>query len=70
NLTENSNVILAVEVYLKNYDQCKEFFDKVYNYFGRIDIIINNAAVQFPKDDVTNRSAKQLKIRVETNFYH
>ncbi|APA83290.1 SDR family NAD(P)-dependent oxidoreductase [Francisella tularensis subsp. novicida FSC159] len=70
NLTENSNDILAVEVELKNYDQCKEFIDKVYNYFGRIDILINNAAVQFPKDDVTNISAKQLKITFETNFYH
>ncbi|MDE4996488.1 SDR family oxidoreductase, partial [Francisella tularensis subsp. holarctica] len=70
NLTENSNDLLAVEVELKNYDQCKEFIDKVYNYFGRIDTLINNAAVQFPKDDVTNISAKQLNITFETNFYH
>ncbi|MDE4978142.1 SDR family NAD(P)-dependent oxidoreductase, partial [Francisella tularensis subsp. holarctica] len=42
NLTENSNYILAVEVELKNYDQCKEFIDKVYNYNGSIDILINN----------------------------
>ncbi|MDE4953269.1 SDR family NAD(P)-dependent oxidoreductase, partial [Francisella tularensis subsp. holarctica] len=58
NLTENSKYILAVEVELKTYDQCKEFIDKVYNYFGSIDILINNAAVKFPTDDVTNISAK------------
>ncbi|MDE4965676.1 SDR family NAD(P)-dependent oxidoreductase, partial [Francisella tularensis] len=70
NLTETSNDILAVEVELKNYDQCKDFIDKVYNYFGRIDILINNDAVQFPKDDVKNKSAKQLKNTFETNFYN
>ncbi|MBK2356614.1 SDR family oxidoreductase [Francisella hispaniensis] len=70
NLTENSNDIFAVEVELKNYDQCKKFIDKVYNHFGSIDILINNAAVQFPKNNVADISAKQLKITFETNFYH
>ena len=61
---------LIVEVELKNDDECEEFFNKVYNYFGIIDILVNNTAVQFPKDDITDISAKQLKITFETNFYN
>ena len=59
-----------MEVELLNDDECEEFVNKVYNYFGIIDILINNTAVQFPKDDITDISAKQLKITFETNFYH
>lgn len=33
-LTENSSDILAVEVELKNNDECKELVNKVYNYLG------------------------------------
>ncbi|MFV9973040.1 MAG: SDR family oxidoreductase [Francisella endosymbiont of Hyalomma asiaticum] len=59
-----------MEVELKNDDECKELVNKVYNYLGSIDILINNAAGQFLKDNITDISAKQLKTTFETNFYH
>lgn len=45
-----------MEVELKNDDECKELVNKVYNYLGSIDILINNAAGQFPKDNITHIS--------------
>lgn len=59
-----------MEVELKNDDECKELVNKVYNYLGSIDILINNAASQFSKDNITDISAKQLKTTFKTNFYH
>ena len=37
--------------------------------FGSLNIVVNNAAVQYPKDDVQEITAQQLKNTFETNIY-
>ncbi|KEI34657.1 short-chain dehydrogenase/reductase SDR [Francisella sp. W12-1067] len=62
--------ILAVEIDVKDSRQCYEFVEKSYKHFGSIDVLVNNAAVQFPQNDFLDISEEQLKETFETNFYH
>ncbi|MBK8983006.1 MAG: SDR family oxidoreductase [Ignavibacteria bacterium] len=48
---------------------CKKAVEKIKKYFGRLDIIVNNAAVQFPKEDITKISKQQLYKTFETNIF-
>ncbi|AJC49201.1 SDR family oxidoreductase [Allofrancisella guangzhouensis] len=62
--------ILAFEIDIKDSSQCNEFVEKSYKHFGSIDVLVNNAAVQFPQNDFLDISEEQLKETFETNFYH
>lgn len=48
---------------------CKEVVEKTMAKFGRIDILINNAAVQFPQEDPENISEEQLLKTFSTNVF-
>lgn len=61
---------MTIEIELKNNVECERFIKKVYDQFGSIDILVNNAAVQFPKENFLEISNNQLKETFETNFYH
>ncbi len=54
---------------LKEESFCKEAVRKVISEFGKLDILVNNAAVQFPKGEVEEMSSAQFRITFETNFY-
>ena len=43
--------------------------DTVIKTFGKIDILVNNASVQFPQNSILDISAEQLKKTFETNIY-
>lgn len=52
---------------------CKKAVDKFYKKFGRLDIVINNAAMQFPQknlEDITQRQlVKTFEINIFSYFY-
>lgn len=48
---------------------CEQLIDQVCTAFGSINILVNNAGKQFPKDDILNISADQLRETFETNFF-
>ncbi len=48
---------------------CKKAVDKIYKEFGRLDILVNNAAVQFPQESITDITGKQLHKTFETNIF-
>ena len=48
---------------------CKNSVDKVHKQFGSLDIIVNNAAVQFPRDTITKITAKQLVRTFSVNIF-
>jgi len=52
------------------YENFSSFIaQSVINAFGRIDILVNNAAVQFPQNSILDISAEQLRNTFETNIY-
>lgn len=48
---------------------CKKIIQQAIQQFGRIDILVNNAAVQFPQEDLKAITDKQLRKTFEVNFF-
>ena len=48
---------------------CRELIAKAVERFGRLDILVNNAAVQFPQDDIADITCEQLDRTFRTNIY-
>ncbi|MDN3595464.1 SDR family oxidoreductase [Zunongwangia endophytica] len=60
---------LLIEGDIKNAEFCEKSIKLTIDELGSLDILINNAAVQFPKDDIQNISIDQIKETFETNIY-
>jgi len=48
---------------------CQQVVQQTVDQFGRLDILVNNAAQQFPKDAVTEISSEQLKKTFTVNIF-
>lgn len=48
---------------------CKTLADKAMTEFGQVDILVNNAAVQFPQKSIEDISAEQLLKTFSTNIF-
>lgn len=54
---------------IKKEIQSKKIVDLAIDKFGKIDIVINNAAVQYPQKSIADISAKQLEETFQTNVF-
>lgn len=52
-----------------NEDFCKTIVDKTVKEFGRLDILVNNAAEQHPQKSILDITAKQLEKTFRTNIF-
>lgn len=50
-------------------DFCKEVVKKTTNQFGRLDILVNNAAEQHPQPSILNITSAQLEKTFRTNIF-
>lgn len=50
-------------------DLCQQVVDQVVKKFGRIDVLVNNAAVQFPQESITDITRDQLEETFRTNIF-
>jgi NAD(P)-dependent dehydrogenase (short-subunit alcohol dehydrogenase family) len=48
---------------------CRQAVRRTINELGRLDIVVNNAGMQFPKDDVDHISSEQLQATFRTNIF-
>jgi NAD(P)-dependent dehydrogenase (short-subunit alcohol dehydrogenase family) len=48
---------------------CQDVITRTLDEFERIDILVNNAAVQYPQDDLRNISIEQLEKTFRTNIF-
>ncbi|MCD6044977.1 MAG: short-chain dehydrogenase/reductase [Gammaproteobacteria bacterium] len=48
---------------------CKKVVESTLKHFDKIDILINNAAVQYPQDSIVDISAEQLLETFRTNIF-
>jgi NAD(P)-dependent dehydrogenase (short-subunit alcohol dehydrogenase family) len=60
---------LLVSGDISQEDSCRELVDRTLAEFGRLDVVVNNAAVQFPKEDISEISAEQLDRTFRVNIY-
>jgi len=60
---------LLLEGDIKEESFCKKVIDDCIKEYGKINILINNAAMQFPKNNLENISKEQLQKTFETNIF-
>gem|GEM_PF-529594 len=60
---------LLIKGDVKDSNFCKEAVKKVVDQFGKINILVNNAGMQFPQKDVKNITDEQLRITFQTNIF-
>lgn len=48
---------------------CHQVVENAMHEFGHIDILVNNAAIQYPQDDIENITAEQLERTFRTNIF-
>ncbi|WP_158858097.1 SDR family oxidoreductase [Lunatibacter salilacus] len=60
---------LLIKGDLRKESFCKLAVKETLEEFGSINVLVNNAAVQHPKDSITEISKKQLEETFETNIY-
>lgn len=66
---ERGTKALLIESDISSEENCNEIIEKVIGEWGKLDILVNNAAVQFPQKEVEDISADQLKQTFETNIF-
>ncbi len=54
---------------LRKEAACKKLVEKTISEFGKLDILVNNAAQQFPQDSLEDITEEQLKKTFETNIF-
>jgi NAD(P)-dependent dehydrogenase (short-subunit alcohol dehydrogenase family) len=52
-----------------NEDYCKEVVNKIHSQFGKLDILVNNAAEQHPQKSLLDITSAQLEKTFRTNIF-
>lgn len=54
---------------IANEQHCKKIISTTYKTFRSLDVLINNAGIHYPKETITEITAKQLKETFEINVF-
>ncbi|MFZ7132158.1 MAG: SDR family oxidoreductase [Eubacteriales bacterium] len=60
---------LLIEGDIRHESFCKEAIKKTIHNLGHLDILVNNAAVQFPQDSILDITSEQLENTFKTNIF-
>ena len=60
---------LIIKGDLKKESFCRKIVSDTIEKFGTLNILVNNAAMQFPSEDLQSITGDQLKLTFETNIY-
>jgi NAD(P)-dependent dehydrogenase (short-subunit alcohol dehydrogenase family) len=61
--------LLAIKGDVSKMDHCERVIEQTLERFSKIDIIVNNAAKQFPQNDFVDITEDQLRKTFETNIF-
>ncbi|XP_021844496.1 glucose and ribitol dehydrogenase isoform X2 [Spinacia oleracea] len=65
----NAGEPVAIPANLQGEEKCKEVVDKVVSHFGPIDVLVNNAGVQYYKENIEDITEEQLRMTFEINIF-
>ena len=60
---------LLIQADVKEPSQCEATLKKCIDHFGALNVLVNNAAVQFPKDTLKDISLEDFDTTYKTNIY-
>ena len=60
-------LLIATDISLE--ENCKKIIEETISHFGKIDILVNNAAVQYEQEDIKDITADQLDRTFRVNIY-
>jgi NAD(P)-dependent dehydrogenase (short-subunit alcohol dehydrogenase family) len=60
---------LLIKGDISESEHCKTIVNKTLKEFGKIDILVNNAAIQFPKENLSEISDEQLQKTFAVNIF-
>lgn len=60
---------LALQADLKSKQACFSVAEQSLWAFGRLDVLVNNCAIQFPREQLTDITEEQLDLTFRTNLY-
>jgi len=66
---EENQRCLAIAGDVGNEQFCQQAVQKSLDEFQRVDILVNNAAVQYPQEDILKINAQQLEKTFRTNIF-
>lgn len=68
-VTEKGRQCLCTAGDVTDESFCKKIIDETIKKFGKLNILVNNAAVQFPQKSITDISSEQLEKTFRTNIF-
>jgi NAD(P)-dependent dehydrogenase (short-subunit alcohol dehydrogenase family) len=68
-ITQMGGDCLLLKGDIKDEGFCKQAVEDTVNHFGKLNILVNNAAVQFPADSLEELETKTLRETFETNIF-
>lgn len=68
-IEESGRKCLLIKGDIKSRNFCKDAVKKVISEYRQLNILVNNAGMQFPKEDVEQISDTQLDITFKTNIF-
>lgn len=68
-LKDNGGEVLLIKGDVSEEEHCQYIVNKTIETFGKINIVVNNAAVQYPQDSLENISKEQLEKTFRTNIF-
>ncbi len=54
---------------LRNVSECEKLVEETVDTYGKLDILVNNAAQQYPQDSLEDISEEQLRTTFEVNIF-
>lgn len=68
-VTKYGDQPILIETDISQEENCKQIVDRTLKEFGQIDIVVNNAAIQYVQLDISDISAEQLQKTFATNIF-
>ena len=68
-ITKSGGYAKTIKKDISYYSNCIELINEVITTFGKIDILVNNHAVQFVQNSILDITSEQLDLTFRTNVY-
>ena len=66
---EKGKKAILIKADIKDEEDCRTAVEQIVKELGRLDIVVNNAAIQHPQDSIEKITSQQLEDTFQTNIF-